>query len=143
MSKLPHYKREKKISIELLILLHLLIAHCFSTLQCIHFSLNPMFTLYSQCLEKCSTCCYLINNYQSYQLIYEVIVNMTCWRLAIFYSEHFGEKSIKFKKIYWHIIDLQCYINFKCMAKWFRYTYTYIHSFSFPKGIDNFWWSRF
>ena len=35
---------------------------------------------------------------------------------------------------YWSIVDLQCYVSFRCTAKWFSYTYTYIHSFknSFP-----------
>ena len=30
---------------------------------------------------------------------------------------------------YWCIADLQCCVNFFCTAKWFSYTYIYIHSF--------------
>ena len=32
--------------------------------------------------------------------------------------------------LYWGIVDLQCCVNFRYTAKWFSYTYTYIHSFS-------------
>ena len=32
--------------------------------------------------------------------------------------------------LYWSIVDLQCYLSFRCTEKWFSYTYTYIHSFS-------------
>ena len=28
---------------------------------------------------------------------------------------------------YWGIADLQCYVSFRCKAKWITYTYTYIH----------------
>ena len=31
--------------------------------------------------------------------------------------------------LYWGI-DLQCCFSFRCTAKWFSYTYTYIHPFS-------------
>ena len=44
-------------------------------------------------------------------------------------------KCIFFKKnFHWSIVDLQCCVRFGCTAKWFSYTYTYIHSFldSFP-----------
>ena len=46
-----------------------------------------------------------------------------------------------FRKIFhWSIVDLQCCVNFCCIAKWRSYTYTYIHthkyiysfSYSFP-----------
>ena len=33
---------------------------------------------------------------------------------------------IKWKNIYWSIVDLQCCIHFRCTAKWFSYTYIYI-----------------
>ena len=29
------------------------------------------------------------------------------------------------KKFYWGIVDLQCCVNFCCMAKWFTYTYSF------------------
>ena len=31
-----------------------------------------------------------------------------------------------FKLFYWHIVDLQCWINFSCTAKWLSYTHIYI-----------------
>ena len=36
--------------------------------------------------------------------------------------------------LYWSTVDLQCCVSFRCIAKWFSYTYAYIHSFpdSFP-----------
>ena len=40
-----------------------------------------------------------------------------------------------FFKFYWIIVDLQCCVSFRCTAKWFSYTYTYIHSFSDPFPI--------
>ena len=32
--------------------------------------------------------------------------------------------------LYWNIVDLQCCVSFKYIAKWFSYAYTFIHSFS-------------
>ena len=32
-----------------------------------------------------------------------------------------------FKKFYWSIVDLQCCVNFCCIAKWFSYTCTRIY----------------
>ena len=32
---------------------------------------------------------------------------------------------------YWSIVDLQCYINFCCTAKWLSYTYLYTFFFIF------------
>ena len=38
-----------------------------------------------------------------------------------------------FKLFYWHIVDLQCWINFSCTAKWLSYTHIYIiFSYSCP-----------
>ena len=37
---------------------------------------------------------------------------------------------IYFLKFYWSIVDLQCCVSFRCTAKWFSSTYTYVHSFS-------------
>ena len=41
-----------------------------------------------------------------------------------------------FKKInyIWCIVDLQCCVSFRCMAKWFSYTYIHSFSDSFPVG---------
>ena len=30
---------------------------------------------------------------------------------------------------YWSIVDLQCYVSFRCIAKWLSYAYTYIYFF--------------
>ena len=32
--------------------------------------------------------------------------------------------------LYWSMIDLQCCVSFRCIARWFSYTYTYIYCFS-------------
>ena len=37
--------------------------------------------------------------------------------------------------LYWGIVDLQCCVSFRCTAKWFNYTYTYIRSFSVWKFV--------
>ena len=42
----------------------------------------------------------------------------------------------------WSIIDLQCWVSFRCTAKWFSYTYTYIHSSSDSFPIQIITWSR-
>ena len=45
-------------------------------------------------------------------------------------------------KFYWSLVDLQCYVSFRCTAKWISYTYTYIHSYFrfFPvPSIIEFW----
>ena len=44
---------------------------------------------------------------------------------------HYMLNTYLLNEFYWSIVDLQCCISFKCIAKWFSYTYTYIHSF-FP-----------
>ena len=32
--------------------------------------------------------------------------------------------------LYWTIVDLQCCVSFRCIARWFSYTYTDVYSFS-------------
>ena len=46
---------------------------------------------------------------------------------------------------YWNIVDLQCYVSFRCAAKWFSYTYTCIYSFSnsFPIEVITEYWVEF
>ena len=53
--------------------------------------------------------------------------------------------SIFGKKSYWGIIDLECCASFCYTAKWFSYTYTYIHSFwdSSPIKIITKYWVEF
>ena len=41
---------------------------------------------------------------------------------------YFGFAFFK-NNFYWSIVDLQCCVNFRCIAKWISYTYAYIHSF--------------
>ena len=36
--------------------------------------------------------------------------------------------------LYWGVADLHCCVHFKCTAKWFSYTYTYIPPFSDSLG---------
>ena len=31
--------------------------------------------------------------------------------------------------LYWRIVDQQCYVSFKCTAKWFSYTYLFFFRF--------------
>ena len=47
--------------------------------------------------------------------------------------------------LYGSLVDLQCYVSFRYTAKWFSYTYTYIHSFSdcFPIQIITEYWVVF
>ena len=40
--------------------------------------------------------------------------------------------SIHFKKFYWSIVDLHCFVNFCYTAKWLSYTYIYSFSYYFP-----------
>ena len=40
------------------------------------------------------------------------------------------------KKIYWHIVDLQCYVNFYYIAKWIDYTYIHMY-WGFPGVSDS------
>ena len=37
-------------------------------------------------------------------------------------------ETLKNNLFYWNIVDLQCGVNFCCMAKWFSYTYIYTHT---------------
>ena len=61
----------------------------------------------------------------------------TRWWLYHFDSSSFFIICIS----YWSIVDLQCCVSFRCTAKWFSYTYTYIHSFSnsFPISFLRAW----
>ena len=45
---------------------------------------------------------------------------------------------------HWSIVDLHC-VSLRCTAKWFGYTYTYIHSFldSFPIQVITEYWVEF
>ena len=45
----------------------------------------------------------------------------------------------------WSTVDLQCYVSFRCTAKWIAYTYTYIRSFldSFPILVTTEYWVEF
>ena len=47
--------------------------------------------------------------------------------------------------LYWSIVDLKCCVSFRYTAKWFSYTYTYIHSFSdsFPIEVITEYWVEF
>ena len=36
-------------------------------------------------------------------------------------------RSFFLKKSSWNIAGLQCFVNFRCIAKWFSYTYIYIY----------------
>ena len=35
----------------------------------------------------------------------------------------------------WSVVDLQCYVRFKCTVKWFSYTYKYPHIFFFSDSF--------
>ena len=52
-----------------------------------------------------------------------------------------------FKTLYWNVsrVDLQCCISFRCIAKWFSYTYTPVYSFlySFPIQVVTEHWVEF
>ena len=43
------------------------------------------------------------------------------------------------------IVDLQCWVSFRCAVRWIGYTYTYIHSFSdsFPISVITEYWVEF
>ena len=43
----------------------------------------------------------------------------------------------------WCIVDLQCYVNFCCTAKWFSYTYTYFFKYFFPLWFITGYWIYF
>ena len=57
------------------------------------------------------------------------------------HSYYFPMSSLKFTYFYWSIVDLQCCVSFRCMAKWSSlyiiYTYSayiYIYHICFPGG---------
>ena len=89
---LPYVRQRKRWTL-LLILLYFLIAHYFSTLKYIYFSLSIVFTTVFPVPSKVSAWS-LFSNCQLFQSIYKVIVNITCWRLAVFYNEHFEKKKV-------------------------------------------------
>ena len=35
---------------------------------------------------------------------------------------------VRIKIFYWYIVDLQCCVSFRCIAKWISYIYIYIHT---------------
>ena len=50
----------------------------------------------------------------------------------------FQSLSFSFKKFYWSTVDLQCCVNFCCIAKWLSYTYIHIYIYSFSYSFP-FW----
>ena len=44
-------------------------------------------------------------------------------KLKLQYIGHLMRRADFLKKIYWHIVDLQCYVSFCSTAKWIDYTY--------------------
>ena len=55
------------------------------------------------------------------------------WLLFLMFSNSIGQKLsffLSFKNnFYWDIVDLQCCVSFRCIAKWISFTDTYICSF--------------
>ena len=44
-----------------------------------------------------------------------------------------------FSNLYcWSIVDLQCCVNFCCIAKWFRYIYIHIHIYTYTYIFSTF-----
>lgn len=82
-------KTEKEVNTVLLILLYFLIVHNFPTLKYVYISLSIVFTTVFPVPSKVSAWS-LLSNCQLFQSTYKVLVYITCWRLAVFYNEHFG-----------------------------------------------------
>ena len=57
----------------------------------------------------------------------ELVMDMDAWRAAVHGVAKSWTRMSDWTEL---IVDLQCCINFRCIAKWFSYIYTYIHSFS-------------
>ena len=61
--------------------------------------------------------------------------------------ERFCSGFFSFKNIfilYWGLADLQCYVSFKCIAKWISYTYIYIYIYILfqilsPYSLSEYW----
>ena len=49
------------------------------------------------------------------------------WRFQLLAQRNRREGSFLcvFKKVYWSIVDLQCYITFWCIVRWFGYIYSF------------------
>ena len=61
----------------------------------------------------------------------EELPSLSRWTTLLAPSRVRHPRSSRFLKFAWHRVDLQCCIGFRGTAKWFSYTYTLGHSFSF------------
>ena len=47
-------------------------------------------------------------------------------------------ERLQFLSLYWSVVDLQCWVSFRCTAKWIRHTHTHTLFFRSFSHIDNY-----
>ena len=65
-------------------------------------------------------------------IFYPIVNNCLCLRLSVFSVYTLNTYKLFLLIFYWHKLDLQCWVNLCCTAKWVSLTHVHYFSYSFP-----------
>ena len=96
---------------------------------------EPVFSTHFCCEPETALKSLFQKFYETGQFELSLKIYSYCWKFPkIMNVSQVMDINSFLKNFYWSIVGLQCWVSFRCTAKWICYPYTYIHSFldSFP-----------